>query len=176
MPRIASLMNIDKPEELAAKCNVVSQVVCDAISRELNCQATLTIGDVIFSGKPFFEMDEPYVRSLVAGGKKSLAAQSYHHHAWITLDSMEIIDLTFNTSLSLFAKGLTNQVRQQLLGGIVAGHADQLKGGVSYLPVLLGEAFYVEYDATYTTLKSIYEASLKSKPVGVRSEVRRRDG
>ena len=164
MPKVASLLNIDEPEELVVKCNIVSQIVCEAISNELSCGAYLTIGDVVFSGKPFFNVDEMYVRSLVAGGKRSLAAQGYRHHAWITLDSMEIIDFTMNTSMAMLSKDLSPVVRKQMLGGIVAGHADRLKGGVSYHPVLIGEAFYLEYDTAYPMLKAIYVAGLAAKP------------
>lgn len=163
-PRIGRSLRIDDPHELVAKCNVVSQVICEVIRQEFGCKAYLTIGDVTFSGKPFFNINQGYVRQLITGGKRSLKPQQYHHHAWITLDSMEVIDFTMNTSMALLSKDLSPETREKMLGGVMAGHGDEFRLGVQYHPVLVGEEFYLEYDAAYPMLKQMYIAGLEDKP------------
>jgi hypothetical protein len=106
--KLGPYLKIDDPQELVAQCNVVSQVVCEAIKQAIGCNAYLTIGDVSSYGKPYFNMDKAYVTDLISGGKQSLYPQKYHHHAWITLDSMEIIDFTISTSLAMISPGLSN--------------------------------------------------------------------
>jgi hypothetical protein len=171
---IAALLDIDQPEELMAKCNIVSQVVCEAISINMTQKAYLTIVDVDFSDKAFFDVDENYFKTLASRGEKGLQAQEYRHHAWVTLDSMEVIDFTLNTSMAMLSKDLDLNTRRQMLGGIMTGHADHLKGGVRYRPVLIGEAFYLKYDSLYPMLKSHYLASLSTKPGGTTSSIVRR--
>jgi hypothetical protein len=163
-PKIGRFLRIDDPHELVAKCNVVSQVICEVIRQEVGCNAYLTVGDVTFSGEPFFNINQGYVRQLIAGGKRSLNPQHYHHHAWLTLDSMEVIDFTLNTSMALLAKDLSPDIREKMLGGVMSGHGDEFRLGVQYHPVLIGEEFYLEYDAAYPMLKEMYIAVLEGKP------------
>lgn len=161
--RLAPLVKIDHPAELVAQCNVVSQVMCDAIKKLYGCDAYLTIGDVSFHGKPYFNVDQQSISTAIRGGKQSLHPQNYKHHAWITLDSMEIIDFTMSTSLAVLNKKLSKEERMKMLGGVLSGHADQLTGGMQYHPVLIGEQFYEEYDATYAFANQTYINRLAGK-------------
>jgi hypothetical protein len=163
-PKIGRYLRIDDPHELVAKCNVVSQIICEVIRQEVGCNAYLTIGDVTFSGEPLFSINQGYVSQLIAGGKKSLNPQQYHHHAWITLDTMEIIDFTINTSIALLSKNLSQEMRNKMLGGVMSGHGDELRLGVQYHPVLIGEEFYLEYDSAYPIIKELYVTALEKKP------------
>jgi hypothetical protein len=162
--KIGRYLKIDDPLDLVAKCNVVSQVICEVIQENLGCNAYLTIGDVTLSGGPFFNINQAYVSELIAGGKRSLHPLQYHHHAWITLDSMELIDFTMSTSMALLSKDLSPEIRAKMLGGVLSGHGDELLLGVQYHPVLVGEEFYIEYDAAYPMLKEMYVALLEGKP------------
>ena len=99
--RIAPYLTITDPHELVAKCNIVSQITAEVIEQQLPCRAYLTIGDVYIDGEPNFRCDSAHLESVTAKGKHSLTPTMYRHHAWITLDSMEIIDFTFNTSLAM---------------------------------------------------------------------------
>ncbi len=164
-PTLANFLTINEPHELVANCNVVSQVVCEAISRMSDCTAYLTIGDITFDGKPFFDVNADYIKGAIAGGKSSLAAQKYRHHAWVTLDTMEIIDFTLNTSMALLSKDLSPPMRYKLLGGVLSGYADEITDGMRYCPILVGEEFYTTYDSTYPLLKSIYLNGLNTKSI-----------
>lgn len=169
-PQLGKYLNINEPHELVANCNIVSEVIRDVIEKEIGCKAYLTIGDVIIDQKPFFNIDPEYITSVIKTGEKSLYPQKYHHHAWITLDSMEILDFTFNTSLALLSKNLSEDMRMQLLGGVLSGHPDYLKHGVTYNPVVLGEEFYQKYDSVYSEYKQIYINQLASKENGFNTQ------
>lgn len=163
-PILGRSLKIDDAYDLVVKCNVVSQVVSEVIRETIGCNAYLTIGDVSFSGKPYFNVDQAYIKRLIQSGKRSLEAQKYHHHAWITLDSMEIIDFTINTSMALLSKDLSSEMRNKMLGAVFSGHGDELRHGVRYHPVLVGDEFYTEYDAAYPLIKDMYVAMLDAKP------------
>lgn len=55
-------------------------------------------------------------------------------HAWLTLPSMEIIDVTLATTMAI-AQG-----RPEQGGGVVMGYADEFKG-LAYRPMLIGMDF-----------------------------------
>jgi len=161
--KIGDYIKINSPEDLVAKCNLVSEVIREVIEKEIGCKAYLTIGDVTFNSKPFFNMDEQHVKTVIQSGKASLIPQKYNHHAWITLESMEIIDFTLNTSMALLSDNLSDEMREQMIGGVLSGHADKLTNDVVYHPILIGEDFYTEYDSVYSEFKTIYLSQINSK-------------
>ena len=77
---------------------------------------------------------------------------------------MEVIDFTMNTSMALISKDLSTEMRAKMLGGVMSAHGDEFRLGVQYHPILIGEEFYLEYDAAYPMLKEMYVAALEGKP------------
>jgi hypothetical protein len=56
-------------------------------------------------------------------------------HAWLTLPSAEIIDLSLLTTIAVVHE------KEECLGGVIAAHADELNHGLRYHPMLLGEDY-----------------------------------
>ena len=57
-------------------------------------------------------------------------------HAWLTLDSGEILDLAFMTIYGLIYN------EDSLLGSILANKPENLSGGMEYHPIFVGDAIY----------------------------------
>ena len=159
---LGKYLKFDKPDELIANCNIVSQLVCEAINDISGCKAYLTIGDVESGHGSTFNMTQSHIVEVLKMGKK-LSIEDYRHHAWITLDSMEIIDFTYLTSIAFISKDLSNEQRLKYLGAVISGHADELKNGLKFKPILIGEEFYIENDEFYVDKKRMYTSLINSK-------------
>jgi len=103
---------------------------------------------------------------LTGAGRLGLQSGAYNHHAWVTLESGEILDMTIASSLALETKHLSPETKRQAAGGVVGGYSDEIlkNNGLEYFPILLGEHFYQEYDVDYEIIKSKLITILNSKP------------
>lgn len=79
----------------------------------------------------FKQMEDDLLRLLQTG----MQGPQLNIHAWLTLPSSEIIDLSLPTSFAVVNK------MKEGLGGVIAAHADELNHGLRYHPMLLGEDF-----------------------------------
>lgn len=91
-----------------------------------------TIGYVHTPPSDMFKQTEPELLQRLHTGLNGAQVQ---FHAWLTLPSMEIIDISLPTSFAVI-KGLTEGH-----GGVIASHAEELKHGLRYHPMLLGEDY-----------------------------------
>ena len=78
-----------------------------------------------------FKFDDAYILDKLANG---CPGGSVRIHVWLTLPSMEIIDFSIATSLSV----LNNTPEGR--GEVIAKHADELEG-INYKPMLVGMDF-----------------------------------
>lgn len=78
-----------------------------------------------------FKFDDAFIADSSGTGTSQAKVNI---HAWLTLPSMEIIDVTLATTMAI-AQGKPEQG-----GGVVTGHADVFKG-FDYRPLLVGADF-----------------------------------
>ncbi|MFV2854610.1 hypothetical protein ACNIZ2_28230, partial [Escherichia coli] len=69
--------------------------------------------------KGMFRFDEDFITDTLKNG---YTGDTVNLHAWLTLPSMEIIDITLSTTISML-QGHKNQ-----LGGVIIKRADDIKG------------------------------------------------
>ncbi len=80
-----------------------------------------------------FEFDEEWIEhSLARGGMESEATEL---HAWLTLPSMEIIDLSLLSSVAIINRTPTR------MGAVLIHRADDTTRGICYVPMLIGDDF-----------------------------------
>lgn len=119
-------------EEVVAQCLSIHYRLLKPVSDIFGAPAYFTIGYVETSERLFFEQDEESLRRMLEFDIPSLKLKI---HAWLTLPSMEILDFSFLTSYAVIAEN------KELIGGLIAVHADELKHGMRYHPMLIGDDF-----------------------------------
>jgi len=122
-----------KPELWTENCFAIHNSVAQAATGVLGVPAYLTIGDVRSEGKWLCDADEGKIAELLKIGVQHGGVVRLH--AWITLPSMEVMDLTLPTSI-----GLQENI-PDLVGSAIVKHVDDLTGGVSYRPLVVGNEF-----------------------------------
>ena len=108
------------------------------IKQIVGSDVCLTIGSVISDdGDDWFAVSEDDVSDWIANGIDFTIPQKLHElHAWLTLPSMEIIDITFLPTFA-HAQHLKDPAKRNLEFGPIAKYADDVTG-FSYVPIALG--------------------------------------
>lgn len=121
-------------EDIAFQCLSVNLKLKEFISEQFNCPVYYTIGYIDFKDSKMFYQSEESLKDML---KKENNTGEVSLHAWLTFPSMEIIDSTILTSMSL-----KNNIPEGL-GGIIATNADKVKH-MKFIPMLVGEEFIFE--------------------------------
>ena len=116
--------------------------------------AFLTIGWIECGKKKQFFFDYNYIDTLLKGEKSKNVLRL---HAWITLPTMEIIDLTFLTTYgSIFNE-------PDMIGNVIAKDADSLQG-MSYIPMLVGSDIFKNITVTYIPTINLTDSCYQNPP------------
>lgn len=126
------------PSDLVGRCVSIHRATREDVSRALGCEAVLTIGHVETPEMTYFGRAESDYRDNLEG---TYLANLNQLHCWLTLPSMEIIDLTLVTSFAVIQQW---EDEDDHVGRPILRHGDELTGGWSYHPMLVGEAFFDE--------------------------------
>lgn len=123
------------PEMIFVQCFYFHLLAKDHLEDFFNSPIYFTIGHVEIPGKTYFYHTKKDLKTLLTNG---MDTPEMNLHAWLTLPSMEIIDLTLLGSIA-YARG--DKPPKDF--GIIANHADQLLDGCKYHPTLVGDDFLV---------------------------------
>lgn len=119
-------------EDVVAQCISIHYRLLPAIEQWLQCPVLYTLGWIDDgTSKGMFKFDDAFIMNKLENG---CLGGSVSIHAWLTLPSMEVIDVSLATSISV----LNNFPEGR--GGVIAQHADLLKG-ITYKPMLVGMDF-----------------------------------
>lgn len=122
-------------DNLSGQCMQVHWSHMKEIKQIVGADACLTIGSVISDdGDEWFTVSEDDVSGWVANGIDFTIPQKLH--AWLTLPSMEIIDITFLPTFA-HAQHIKDPAKRNLEFGPIAKYADDVTG-FSYVPIALG--------------------------------------
>lgn len=131
-----------RPEHLVGQCTTVHANLRVKVEELLKVPIYLTIGDVSVSGKRTFNVDDAYLDSL--WNNRVTLDGSVKLHAWLTLPTMEIIDVTLSATLLALMNSQTFERHGNFVAtGAIMKHADELKlnGDVEYHPYLVGQDY-----------------------------------
>ncbi|MFA0005122.1 hypothetical protein AB4422_17295 [Vibrio splendidus] len=118
-----------KPSHLIGKCLQVHFDILDDVKNIFGADALFTLG-YIYSGKQYyFQFDENDVATWLKG---KIDKNNVKIHAWITLPSLEVLDLTFPLT---YAKVVG--LKESPIA--ITKHADEFTGGMKYHPIIVGE-------------------------------------
>jgi hypothetical protein len=120
------------PRDLVGQCMAIHIRLAAVLREWLDCPVHYTIGWVdVHAGKPLFKFDDAFIAEKLANGHDG---GPINLHAWLTLPTMEIVDMALATTFAMVQK------IEEGLGGVMAGPPDELKG-FSYRPMLVGDDF-----------------------------------
>ena len=129
---------------LSSTCLIVHSGLVEAVEEFFRCKAYLTIGPVTTPKGKLYPLSEEQVRQWMTVG---VDASKVNLHAWITLDSMEILDMTlFPTIADVSGKPeLARPIATQpdLLPRAQPQGDDPatLPNGLRYEPFVVGQTF-----------------------------------
>lgn len=122
--------------DIADRCADIHVAAVDPIGQALSCDPVLTIGYLRIAGRVGFLHDEAGYQALLDA---PFPPSKLDLHCWLTLPSMEIIDLTGPTGLVVSGVATPDHI-----GALVMGHPDELADDgtiIEYCPMLVGAAF-----------------------------------
>lgn len=119
-------------EQIVGKCLSVHLKALPVLEKWLHCPVYYTLGWIDDgTSKGLYRFYEEAIADKLANGHHD---NNINIHAWLTLPSMEIIDLTLSTSFSVLQGLKTGK------GGIMVKKADDITG-FAYVPMLVGETY-----------------------------------
>ncbi|WP_025139586.1 hypothetical protein [Achromobacter sp. DH1f] len=119
-------------DDLVCQCMAINIRLRAVLQEWLGCEVYYTIGWVdTDAGAPLFQFDDAFIAEKLANGHPG---GEIGLHAWVTLPSLEVIDVSLATSFAVL------QNRKDGHGGVIASHPDTLRG-FAYRPMLVGDDF-----------------------------------
>lgn len=115
---------------MIANCMGFHYKVKPTIEKYLSSDVYFTLGYVSIYDKNIFYFDDKFIEDSLENGMQ----EQPNIHAWLTLPTMEIIDFTLPATYAIM-----NQLDYN--GEVIIKHADKLKDGMNYNPVLIGDTF-----------------------------------
>lgn len=118
--------------QIAGQCMPLHLKARPVLEEWLGCPVYFTLG-WIDDGTPkgIHKFDDAMIANKLANAHQD---DTINIHAWLTLPTMEIIDLTLSTTFSIL------QGRKEGQGGVITKKADEITG-FAYKPMLVGEMF-----------------------------------
>ncbi|MDO6761910.1 hypothetical protein [Agarivorans sp. 1_MG-2023] len=125
-------------EDVVAQCLSFHFRLLEPMSNIVGMPCQFTIGYVETNERLMFHQTEESLLNILENGIKG---STLNIHAWLTLPTMEIIDLSLPTSYAVINN------HKEGIGGVIAQHPDELTGGMKYHPMLIGEDFLIKSGA-----------------------------
>ncbi len=119
-----------EPEMVAGNCLSISLLLKNLIEDELNLKSYFTLGSFHMSGKSSFEFSEDELKQWIQHGIPDFS--NIDIHAWLTLESLEVIDATIATTI-----GIACNV-PEAVGRVIHDLPSDLNGDLSFHPVIVG--------------------------------------
>ncbi len=125
--------------KLAGSCTTIHWNTVDEISKALNCKAYFTVGYVVDAGNEYFKFTYEDVQEWLKPGQCS---KKIKLHAWLTLDSMEIVDFTFGST-----RADMNPSLKHLDKTLVALSPEEQDENFHYIPMVVKDDFLIRIQA-----------------------------
>ncbi len=109
-----------------------------SVSALIQADVYLTLGwvrllDEMGEDARLFEFDEEWIEHSLQ--RRGISSEATELHAWLTLPSMEIIDLSLLSSVAIINRTPAR------MGAVLIHRADDTTRGICYVPMLIGDDF-----------------------------------
>lgn len=127
---------------MIANCSPFHYFLKEYVENKLGCKSYFTIGYILFDnedGKTFHKITQDNVEKCLNNSEFPK-----DHHVWLTLDSGEILDMTFPlTYSSINDKNFNDNLEKGEIGiSFINRHINDFKHSMTYKPVLIGDDFF----------------------------------
>lgn len=127
--------DISSYDQLVGQCLPIHIQAKAIVEDWLGCPVWVTLGWIDDNtDRGIYKFSEETIIEKLQNGHKE---KTLDIHAWLTLPTMEIIDLTLSTTISIL------QGRREQAGGVIVKKAEDVTG-MSYKPMLLGKSYLRE--------------------------------
>lgn len=133
--------NSDGTINLVGQCLNIHGNIRKDVELALGCGAHLTIGYIQEIEEKFFEFSYSDAAEWL---KKGIDINRVNLHAWLTLDSMELIDLTWPSTRAKIFK------IQEDYGTIITKHPDDFTNALQYHPLIISNDFPIRIGAVHS--------------------------
>lgn len=130
----------------ACQCLKWCHFIAPSVQKELGCNVWLTMGQIWRRGKPVFNPTWADMKRWCNSGfghADFAGRKGFNLHAWLTLDSGEIIDPTYFSSLAM----ANPEIDGKMSGAVAWGRDPQAIENHRYFPMAVGSAFAEAIDA-----------------------------
>ena len=129
---VCNHIGLVNPNQLILQCLSINIRLKTILSEYFKCPIYYTIGHVKINDEVAYEQTEETLFSMLKNGNSSPTVDL---HAWLTLPSMELIDLSIASSYAKINR------KPEVLGNLISLHPSELTKGLSFHPMLIGEVF-----------------------------------
>lgn len=130
-------------EDVSQQCFAITAALKTPLENALQVPLIYTLGYVEYHKHKVFHSDVLQLKEMLDHG---IASPALDLHAWLTLPSHEIIDVTFGTTY-----GVVTQT-PELIGRMCFLHPDDMPDDLQYHPQLIGEDYLVRIGGTCSFL------------------------
>ncbi|MDY0936247.1 hypothetical protein [Pseudomonas viridiflava] len=130
-------------EEVSQQCFAVTLMLKAPLEEALGMPLAFTLGYVEYNGHNVFYSHHRVLKAML---KKGVPSPALNLHAWLTLPSHEVIDMTFGTTY-----GVVNQI-PSVIGRMCFMHPEDMTADMQYHPQLVGEDYLERIGATHILL------------------------
>lgn len=140
---VSAFLSHLQAEDVSQQCFAVTASLKAHLERALGVPLVFTLGYVKYTSRNIFYTD---TRELKAMLHKGISSPALNLHAWLTLPSHEVIDMTFGTTY-----GVVTQT-PSVIGRMCFLHPDDMTADIQYHPQLIGENYLERIGAMHTLL------------------------
>lgn len=119
-------------EDVSQQCFAVTAALKAPLEQALGIPLTFTLGYVEYEGRKVFYSDTRDLKTML---RKGMSSPAVNLHAWLTLPSHEVIDMTFGTTYGVVTK------TPSCIGRMCFLHPDKMTDDMQYHPQLIGEDY-----------------------------------
>jgi hypothetical protein len=118
--------------DVVGQCMMIHYRMAPVIEKWLHCPVLYTLGWIDDGTEDgLFRFDDDFIATKLRDGH---SGSQINIHAWLTLPSMEVIDVALATTMGIV------QQRPEMYGLAITRPADDLRG-MAYKPMLIGDDF-----------------------------------
>jgi hypothetical protein len=132
---IEEIMTSKNPKDVAGNCLPVNMLLHKYMEEELNIKSYFTLGYIKKDNETVFKFSEQDLKNWIEHGIPD--PLNINMHAWLTFQSLEILDITLATSIALSCDNL------DFLGVVLHGFPEDVCKATlntSFHPVFIGES------------------------------------